>query len=379
MFRILFAAVVLAGIGSVQTVFGQYGDSLRGASLLRERGCSSCHAVLGRGGGIASDLTTHGAGVFSPAAFAAEVWNHAPEMWAEMDREGRQRPALSAQDMKDVFAFLYSVRYFEPTGDIDRGRRVFVSKKCHNCHGLVRVEGGGIGPAAPDWPSLTEPVRFLEAMWNHGAAMDEETNIDGIPWPSLTTRELADLIAFVYNLPDRPPRMGRLELGSPNAGMKLFDDLGCIECHTILDTNPDLVPLAPQPGRHYTITELAVAMWNHQPIMQEWAEATGKEIPRLESGQMGQILSYLMDEGFLDRSGNEKRGARLFESRGCQGCHSEGGRALPKRDWDAAKMTAAVWSHGEAMRTAMQGRGRDWPTLSAEDMADLIAWMNARQ
>jgi mono/diheme cytochrome c family protein len=334
--------------------------------------------VLGKGGGSASELTAGGAIVASPAGFAAELWNHAPEMWTAMERQGFERQPLSPQDVRDIFTFLYAVRYFEPSGDIDRGRRVFAGKACHRCHALVRTDAGGIGPAVPDWPSLTDPVRFLEAMWNHGEAMEEETNADRIQWPALTRRELADLLAYVYNLPERPPTLGRLALGSANAGMRLFDDLGCVDCHSILETDADLIPLAPPLGGHYTLTDLAVAMWNHQPVMREWAEATGRRIPMLESGQMGQILSYLMEEGFLDRRGNEKRGARLFRSRGCETCHGAGGRELPSRDWRAADLVSAVWAHGPGMRQRMSEDGMAWPTLSEADMADLIAWMNVR-
>jgi cytochrome c2 len=299
-------------------------------------------------------------------------------MWTEMALDGRERPELTAQDVRDVYAFLYSVRYFEPSGDVERGRRVFAEKQCHRCHALVRVDGGGIGPAVPDWPSLTDPVLFLEAMWNHGAAMREETQADRIPWPALTVRELADLLAYVYNLPDRPPRLGRLALGSPAAGMRLFDDLGCIRCHSVLETDADRIALAPAAGTARTITDLAVAMWNHQPVMQEWANETGMEVPNLERGQMGQLLSYLMEEGFLDKQGNEKRGARVFETRGCQGCH-KGEMDFPARDWRATDLVAAVWMHGPSMRERMAKEGVRWPVLSEADMADLIAWLNIRK
>lgn len=321
-----WAAILAALLASVGSAFGQYGESPRGAAVLRERGCASCHAVLGRGGGRATELTSHGGENFSPAAFAAEIWNHSPEMWSAMATEGRERPELSAQDLRDVFAFLYAVRYFEPSGDFDRGRRVFSAKQCHRRHGLVRVDAEGIGPAVPDWPSLSDPVRFVEAMWNHGAVMREETQADRIEWPALTVRELADLLAYLYNLPDRPPQLGRVELGSPDAGMRLFDDLGCIECHSILETDADRIALAPAAERARTITDLAVAMWNHRPVMQEWAEATGKEIRQLEPGQMGQLLSYLMQEGYLDRPGNEKRaGARTAMRAQQTGCRRGSG------------------------------------------------------
>ncbi|MCB1018907.1 MAG: hypothetical protein KDC27_03210, partial [Acidobacteria bacterium] len=246
----LALALLVVGTCAAQ---GRYGDSLHGAAALRERGCTQCHAVLGRGGGPATDLTNRSFGSFSPAGFTAELWNHAPQMWSEMASQGRTPEGMTTQDMRDVFSFLYAVRFFEPAGDADRGRRVFSEKECHRCHALVRVEGDGIGPAVPDWPALTDPVLFLEAMWNHGALMEEETAAGKIRWPEMTERELADLLAYVNALPERPPRMGRLEMGSANAGMRLFDDLGCIGCHTILETDPDLIPLAPPDGRAYTL------------------------------------------------------------------------------------------------------------------------------
>ena len=377
MLRIHGLVWALAGMWAAGSLPAQYGDSLRGAAVLRERGCTECHSVLGRGGTKASALGQRLGGALSPATFAAELWNHSPEMWVEMERAGRDRPELTAQDIRDVFVFLYAMQHFEPSGDIDRGRGVFLGKECHRCHGLVRTESGGIGPAVPDWPTLKDPVRFLEAMWNHGEVMLQETRSGRMIWPTLTERELSDLLAYIYTLPNLPPRLGRIELGSTGAGMRLFDDLGCIRCHSILETDPDLVPLAANPGVTYTISGLAVAMWNHQPIMREWAEETGLEIPTLEEGQMAHLLSYLMEEGLLERIGNEKRGARLFESRGCAACHGETATPLPKREWRTTDLVAAVWSHGPEMRDRMARAGRAWPVLSGADITDLVAWLNA--
>src|SRR5690606_22123208 len=105
-------------------------------------------------------------------------------------------PRMDRQEARDVFAFLYSVRYFEPSGKPARGRAVFSRKGCFRCHALVRTDAGGIGPAVPDWPLLDDPVRFLEAMWNHGTAMRREGEADQRPWPELNVRELSDLIAY---------------------------------------------------------------------------------------------------------------------------------------------------------------------------------------
>jgi len=357
---------------------GQGLDSVRGARALRDRGCTSCHALMGQegGDGRAPDLGRPRAGGFTPLEFAAELWNHSPAMWQAAERQGRPGPRLDRQQARDVFAFLYSVRYFEPSGDAQRGRTVFQRKDCYRCHALIKTDAGGIGPAVADWPLLDDPVRFLEAMWNHGAAMYAENNIDQTQWPELNTRELSDLIAYVYGLPDLPPRRAMLQLGPPAAGMRIFDDLGCANCHTLLPGDPDLIPLSEAPRKHRTLTGLAVAMWNHRPIMEEWSAETGVELRPVEEGQMGPLLSFLFEQGLLEERGEPARGRRIYVSKNCVRCHEQ--QPLPKREWRATDLVAGVWAHAPEMRERMRREGVAWPSLKAQEMADLIAWLNAR-
>ena len=368
--------VVVAAVAD--PLFGQHADSYRGAEVLRQRGCTGCHRLMGQEGGDprAPDLGRPRPGVFSPTELAAAMWNHSPAMWEAAERSGAPAPRMDRQEARDVFAFLYSVRYFEPSGKPARGRAVFSRKGCFRCHALVRTDAGGIGPAVPDWPLLDDPVRFLEAMWNHGTAMRREGEADQRPWPELNVRELSDLIAYVYAMPDLPPRRGRLQLGAPQAGMRLFDDLLCAKCHTLLPGDSDLVPLLTAPRSQVTLTELAVEMWNHRPIMDEWAEQTGLEIPAFESGQMGQLLSYLFEEGFLEGRGDPDRGLKAYQAKGCSGCHEQ--QPLAKRQWQATDVVVGVWAHAPAMRDRMQREGVAWPRLTAREMADLIAWLNGR-
>lgn len=357
---------------------GQGFDSVRGAQALRDQGCTNCHAVLGYegGSGRAPDLGRSRPGGYSPLEFAAELWNHSPEMWAAAERQGEAAPMLDRQQARDVFAYLYSVRYFEPAGDAARGRTVFDRKGCYRCHALIKTDAGGIGPAVADWPLLDDPVRFLEAMWNHGAAMVEESRIDRAEWPELDTRELSDMIAYVYDLPDLPPRRAVVRLGAPSAGMRSFDDLGCANCHTLLSGDPDLIPLSDAPRKHRTLTGLAVEMWNHRPIMEEWSAETGIALRPMEDGQMAGLLSYLFEEGLLEERGNADRGRRVYEASRCASCHDQ--QPLPKREWRATDLVSGVWSHAPEMRERMRREGVAWPSLSAEQMADLIAWLNAR-
>jgi cytochrome c2 len=222
-------------------------------------------------------------------------------------------------------------------------------------------------------------VLFLESMWNHGEAMNRERQLDDLMWPTFTTTEMADLLAYVYNLPSLPSTPARLQLGNSAAGMKVFEDLACSKCHSVLEDDPDLLAFTQSEREHRTVTGLAVAMWNHRPIMEEWSKETGLPIRNFEQGQMGQLLSYLFEEGFLEERGNAERGEALYTDKGCAQCHDNGiARPLPRTSYTVTDVTAGMWRHGPEVRQAMGDQRMTWPYLSASDIADLVAWLNVR-
>ena len=129
--------ITILALGGAVSGAAQFGDSLRGAQALEDRGCVGCHAMRGVGGNGAPDLGVPRKGSFSPTAFAASMWNHTPQMWARIGRDGEWLPTLSDQELEDIWAYFYAVRYFEPSGDRNRGRRIFRTKQCFRCHALV--------------------------------------------------------------------------------------------------------------------------------------------------------------------------------------------------------------------------------------------------
>src|SRR5215831_16726844 len=88
-------------------------DSARGAQLFETLSCIQCHSINGKGGTIGPDLGRSIDRDFTPATLAAKMWNHAPMMWTAM-RARELRPAnLTDQNAIDLFAYFYSVRFFE--------------------------------------------------------------------------------------------------------------------------------------------------------------------------------------------------------------------------------------------------------------------------
>jgi mono/diheme cytochrome c family protein len=119
-------------------------------------------------------------------------------------------------------------------------------------------------------------------------------------------------------------------------------------------------------------------MWNHGPAMR----AAGATPAHFDPDEMRDLLSYLWARQFFEGSGVATRGARLFTSKGCQGCHANPASGAPRiargdRSVSAASMVSALWRHGPAMLDALKKMGKPWPQLTGTDMADLIAYLNS--
>ena len=178
------------------------GDADRGMAVFRTRGCAGCHSIHGRGGTGAPDLAELSDRGLSPYVMAGLLWNHAPAMWAAMDKARVARPELSEQDAADLFVYFFASRYFEQPGDPKRGRQLFVSKRCSGCHGIASQIREGIKPVS-SWGALANPIALAQQMWNHSSEMQPALERSRVPYPRLSAQELTDLLAYLRNTRDR--------------------------------------------------------------------------------------------------------------------------------------------------------------------------------
>jgi len=125
-------------IVGVMTVFlaapglrGADADARRGAEFFAAQKCNTCHSA-----GSSRDLSRTLDRDYTPAAITAQMWNHGPAMWSAMSKAGIPTPQVSEGQAGDLFAFLYSARYFDKPGDAGRGLRAFQSKHCAECHAI---------------------------------------------------------------------------------------------------------------------------------------------------------------------------------------------------------------------------------------------------
>ena len=133
-------------------------------------------------------------------------------------------------------------------GNAARGARLFVSKGCADCHSF----GGQGGADAPTLDymaghlSAREIANMSGTIWNHVPAMVPHFQDEGIPFPTFTGFEMADLVAYLHSSPSPKAsaarttgsehgvmEMAATEPGDPARGKSIFATLGCGSCHTL--------------------------------------------------------------------------------------------------------------------------------------------------
>jgi len=363
-----FSIALIATLGLAAHVIAAP-DARRGAEFFRTQMCVNCHAVEGQGGRTAPDLGRRFDRNYSPAGIAARMWDHAPVMWQVMAQQHIPLPKISTDQSADLFAFFYSVRYFEKPGEAERGKRVFNSKHCSECHSLAASGAAGPGLAVERWESLTDPVLLVERMWNHSDLMRGEMASRNIQWPQLTSQELDDMLVYLQNLPQTRGEKLAFSLPTSDDGAALFKEKGCADCHK------GELALEYRLGDS-TLTDVAAAMWNHNPQMQ-------KPHPTLTADEMRRLLGYIWAKQFFYTRGDAARGRKTFEAKKCATCHADSSSGAPAfgkpaESYSAISMVAALWKHGPAMLERMQEKHIAWPQLTQADMANLIAYLNTR-
>jgi hypothetical protein len=115
------------------------------------------------------------------------MWNKSPAMTREMRARRVAVPDLSASEMADIVAYLYSAGYFAGSGRAERGRQLIVEKGCAECH---RVEGGA--------PAL-EPARYATGTQVFAALINHVTlpDVGDRDWPVLTGADVGHLISYL--------------------------------------------------------------------------------------------------------------------------------------------------------------------------------------
>jgi mono/diheme cytochrome c family protein len=346
MLRVVAAGALVAWSALAASIVP--GDARRGEQLFHSEQCVQCHSFKGVGGLTAPDLASHIDRDYTPAVMASLMWNHAPDMWAAMKKRGIVKAELSPESAADLFAWFVSARYFERPGDAARGKLAFTTKHCAECHGIATPDASGAPPVAK-WESLAFAAKKLAR-------------------PQISAQELTDMLVYLQNLPETRHLATNFTFPPSDSGEALFESKGCSGCHTSKLALEGLL-------RNQTLTDIAADMWNHQPSMKQ-------PPPSLSQEEMRQIVSYIWARQYFRGKGNAERGHKVFAEKNCAACHNDPSSGAPKlaqgKDaYSDITLVAALWDHGPRMFDLMTQKHLAWPRFTAQQMSDLIAYLNS--
>jgi len=270
--------------------FDEPGEATRGKALFAEKHCIRCHAVGREGGVVGPRLDAIPRGE-PPLRIAQALWNHGPAMTAAMRRMGLEPPRFGGGEFLDLVAFLRSqgqragAREFHSAGDPEAGRRLFAAKGCARCHSVFGRDGG-IGPDLGRAELPGSVTQLAGRMWNHWPEMAAAMQAMGMAPPKFAGDELADVFAYLFLARYAGPP------ADVDRGAVVYERRGCAACHGSLgegNVGPRLQGrLEGEPPER-----IFQRMWNHAPLMGAKMMAQGLGWPRLDAGEVRDLLAFL--------------------------------------------------------------------------------------
>ena len=174
------------------------------------------------------------------------------------------------------------------------------------------------------------------------------------------------------------------DVGEARRGQQLFQSEQCIQCHSVNGRGGTLAPdLARRIDRDYTPTVMASLMWNHAPTMWEAMQKQGIVKAELTPESAADLFAYFVSARYFEKPGDAARGKRAFAAKHCTQCHgitsSPFPGAPPVAQWeslgDPLIMVQQMWNHGARMREAMAQKKIAWVQLTAQDLTDMLVYL----
>lgn len=261
-----------------------------------------------------------------------------------------------------------------------QGSRLFAQKGCLGCHAIHGV-GGATGPDLGRG-ILNRPFLDIAAvMWNHATGMERAAGATGRPRPTLEPTEMASLLSFLYYL-------GSFDVpGDAQKGGLLFREKGCETCHSVGGSGGHVGPDLTRYSRYASPLFLTASLWNRGRAMAAAMEERNITRPVFQGNDIADLLAYIRSAGGATERlyappGDPRRGETLFTQKRCVECHSvrgHGGNVGPdlgvELKGSLMRIAGTMWNHGPRMWAKMAERRIDVPSLSTNEMSDIISYL----
>jgi len=379
---VLFALTALSPLWS-NGIEGP-GNPRIGRDLFVGKGCIRCHSIGESSGKKGPSLASVGMGR-NLYELCASLWSHWSRMNALLVRDKQPRNSLTAAEFRDIIAYLYYLNYNSESGDPASGEDVFLKKGCIKCHVTEPLEGAKKQkPGRPvyEMVQFQTPVNLAVGVWNHGPGMFRTMSTESMRWPEFQDKEVTHLVAFIRSRNGAPRDSDMVPPGDPSRGQVLFAAKSCVSCHKYG------IKAAPAPnfaatGKVASVSALIASLWNHYPKMSEAISTSGVRYSKIEREEMADLLAYIYWLKASGLAGNPAAGRNLYESKLCSSCHSPSGpkassapSLMRSEATDSAyALLAAIWNHGPRMESLLRERNIPWPSLTGEEMRNLVAYL----
>jgi mono/diheme cytochrome c family protein len=111
--------------------------------------------------------------------------------------------------------------------------------------------------------------------------------------------------------------------------------------------------------------------------------ARGIRAGEVDEQAAADLFAYFYSARFFEKPGDAARGKRVFETRGCAGCHGvteEKQPGIPPVSrWQSLNhpfaLSEAMWNHMRPMLAATKAKHVAWPELTEQDLSDLLVYL----
>ena len=271
---------------------------------------------------------------------------------------------MAREELGHLYAFFQEKRFLDPRGDVDRGERVFAAKGCEECHEPVPLKAG---------TAVRRPLALVRSLATHPPPAETDP-----PAASFSGDEMSDLVAYLRSDLSAERYQPTGVVGDAIRGSQIFRRPTCAGCHL---EGEDVVPGLPlddtsQPN----LGDLSGSLWNH--AMRAEPPSRGRD---LSEQDLADLIAFLSSTWHVEPGGSSRLGELVFRLRGCAGCHgatgegSRSGPAVRGRDHPETtiELAAALWRHGPEMARRLRAEHESWPTLTADDIGNLLAFFSS--
>jgi mono/diheme cytochrome c family protein len=158
--------------------------------------------------------------------------------------------------------------------------------------------------------------------------------------------------------------------GAAAHGENLFVSLKCASCHGDKGQGGSGPALAGSSGPVSSPDAMAAAMWSHATKMWQAVDAAKIERPQLTAEQAADLYAYLSaGSGGQGPTGVATRGQQVFGAKLCASCHEQVDTGAPNLAAQAGQFSAF----------SMVAQNKEWQVLSAQEMADIIDYLNTKK